>query len=106
MIPKRYKLMGHTINVHVVPEARWKQKDCVGLYEPHRRRILVRGSVDDSLKQHTFCHELVHSILSTMDHKLNDDEKFVDMFAGLLHQAWTTINEPEAKPRRKRSSRG
>lgn len=102
MIPKRYKLLGHTVKVNVIPEARWKQKDCVGLYQPHRHRILIRGSVEQSLREHTFYHELVHSILSSMDHDLNDDEKFVDMFAGLLHQAMTTANEPEPKARKKR----
>ena len=90
MIPAKYKLLGHTISVRIVPESRWKAKDCVGTYEPHRHRILIRGSATPSLREHTYVHELVHSILGAMGHRLNEDEEFVDMFAGLLHQALTT----------------
>lgn len=37
--------------------------------------------------EHTFYHELVHSILISMgESDLNKDEKFVDLFALFLHQ--------------------
>lgn len=90
MIPKSYKLLGHTVTVHVVPEEDWKHQDCVGLYEPHRHRILIRGDLTDSLKLHTLYHEMVHSWLTALGHELNDDEKFVDMLGGMMHQAMTT----------------
>ncbi len=103
MIPKRYKLLGQTIKVRVIPTAKWRSKDCVGLYEPTKQLISIHGALEPQQRQQTFVHELVHSILSAMEHRMNDDEKAVDLFASLLHQAWTTIDEPEAKPRRKRS---
>lgn len=100
MIPKSYNLLGHKINVHIVPESRWKPKSCVGTFEPHRHRIMIRGSLDESLRGHTFYHEMVHSILSSMGHDLNEDENFVDMFAGLLHQAATTMEFPPVRKKK------
>ena len=39
-------------------------------------------------QEHAFLHELVHAILTQMSEgDLNGNEKFVDIFAGLLHQA-------------------
>ncbi len=39
----------------------------------------------------TFCHELVHIMLYFAgEHELRNNEKFVDVFSGLLHQALTT----------------
>ena len=90
MLPKSYCLLGHTVTVKVVPGADWAHPDCVGLYEPHRHRILIRGDLSESLQQHTLYHEMVHSWLSAMSHDLNEDEKFVDMLGGLIHQAMTT----------------
>jgi Zn-dependent peptidase ImmA (M78 family) len=97
MIPASLKLLGHTITVRLVPEAEWKHDDCVGLYEAHRHRILIRDSISESLQHHTFYHELTHAILGTMGHQLNGDEVFVDMFSGLLHQAVSTTKFPGGK---------
>lgn len=48
--------------------------------------------VTETSIEHTFCHELVHQILYLTEHnKLNKNEAFVDCFAGLLHQALTTM---------------
>ena len=41
--------------------------------------------------EETFYHELVHIILyHAGEHELRNNEKFVDVFSGLLHQALTT----------------
>lgn len=41
--------------------------------------------------EHTYIHELVHWLFYLSGKKdLNDDEVFVDVFAGLLHQVLTT----------------
>jgi len=85
-----FKLLGHTIRVKEIPETEWRHEDCVGLYEPHRQRILIRGGLTDSLRWHTVYHEMVHAILGAMGHELNNNENFVDMVAGLLHQALST----------------
>ena len=42
----------------------------------------------------TFFHELIHSILRTMGElELNDNEKFVNCFAGFLTEAIRTMEE-------------
>jgi len=41
--------------------------------------------------EQAFLHELVHDILYHMESEKNDDEKFVNLFASLLHQALTTM---------------
>jgi hypothetical protein len=40
------------------------------------------------LKEHTFFHEVLHQVLDSAGYKkLNNDEQFVDLVSGLLHQA-------------------
>lgn len=91
MIPKTFQLMGHTITVRVVAEKDWTDDDAVGLWNPQNLLIQIRGGMPDQRTQQAFCHELVHAILCHFSHPLNTDEAFVDTFAGLLHQAWTSI---------------
>ncbi len=96
MIPKSFRLMGHTYRVEVVDEKDWLEDDDVGACHHERHLILIRANQDDSAKQHTFCHELVHAILGRMgENELDDDEQFVDVFGALLHQAWTSIPQPK-----------
>lgn len=52
-----------------------------------------------SCVEQAFLHELVHGILHHMESKLYDDEKFVNQFANLLHQAIVTMEYPE-KPKK------
>ena len=48
--------------------------------------------IPDSSIEHTFIHELVHMCLyHTEQYELGKNEGFVDAFAGLLHQALTTM---------------
>lgn len=91
MIPSSFQLMGHTIKVRVVPEKDWSDDESVGLWNPQNLTIQVRGGMAEQRMQQAFVHELVHAILSHFSHPLNTDEQFVDTFAGLLHQAWTTV---------------
>ena len=95
-IPKRFKLLGHTITVKEEP---------AGVYENNRYgctsfegkwiKLTPRSAslpVAQSSLEHTFLHELVHMCLyHTEQAKLNENEDFVDCFAGLLHQALTTM---------------
>ena len=91
MIPKQFRLMGHTIGVKVIPESEWTDDDAVGLWNSQNLLIQVRGGMADQRIQQAFCHELVHAILDHFGHPISKDEQFVDTFAGLLHQAWTSI---------------
>jgi hypothetical protein len=104
MIPSSFPLLGHTIQVFVTPREDWEfGDDCVGIWLPHCHQIHIQGGVDDSLKMHTFFHEMCHAVLDMMNHKLGRNEVFVDTLAGLLHQALTGAQYP--KPVQKRASK-
>jgi hypothetical protein len=66
--------------------------DTVGMYDPTRHRIDLRGDLGDTELQQAFCHEWSHSLLCEMNHPLNHDEVFVDNLASLLHQSLTTFD--------------
>lgn len=95
-IPKRFKLLGHTIEVVESPGDHFNERRFGSTsYEGKEIRIVPRGSnhpVTQSSIEHTFLHELVHLCLyHTEQSKLNENDSFVDAFAGLLHQALTTM---------------
>ena len=47
--------------------------------------------VPQNLKERTYFHELTHAILDEIGyHKLSGDEKFIEAFSLLLHQAMKT----------------
>ncbi len=101
-IPKSFQLHGHTITVRILPLSRWPHsKGAVGIWDPSLNRIDLRGDQPDTALQQTLCHEIVHSILSAMNHKLNNDEIFVDIFGSLLAQALAsfTHRRPRAQPK-------
>jgi hypothetical protein len=99
-IPKRFKLLGRTITVEYDPmldsrhglrgEARYTS-DTIALQPT--TDTFVRSPCH--LEQ-TFLHEMVHFILEGMnEHDLRGNEKFVDNFSALLHQALTTAEYEE-----------
>lgn len=95
-IPKRFKLLGHTIEVKEEPE-RFFERNSYGAcsYESKWIKLVPKSEshpVTQSSVEHTFIHELVHMCLyHTEQGQLNDNEGFVDTMAGLLHQALTTM---------------
>lgn len=95
-IPKRFKLLGHTIEV-LEDKVMFFEKQNYGkccyegkwikLVHPSDQHPITQTSLE-----HTFMHELVHICLyHTEQGQLNDNEGFVDTLAGLLHQALTTM---------------
>lgn len=90
-IPKSFALHGTTYSVVIVRPEEWEGEDeDVGYFIP-MRCVIVLKAVNRQLMEHTFCHELVHAIVNAMgEDKLYRNEKFVDTFAGLLHQALLT----------------
>ena len=88
--------MGETISVEYDPLLTVRD-DCRGQASYRTSRILLQPSSETWPRsatdiEHTFCHELTHHILNKMFRDdLNGDEKFVDVFAGLLHQALVTM---------------
>ena len=90
-IPSKYKLGGMAMEVRMVERCNDDHAGecflCSGYME-----IAEKFNRDDhqseSCKVNTFYHELVHSILGTMgEYELNENEKFVNCFAGFLADA-------------------
>lgn len=94
-IPKRFKLFGHTIEVVQDHSLRFRE-NCNGEARYRTRTIMLSPSAPNYPRiqsdiEHTFLHELTHWILHELNEiDLRNNEKFVDTFAGLLHQALTT----------------
>lgn len=94
-IPNHFTLMGREIEVV------WRE-DLVGKEDASGRASWRRGEIelqkpcktheaDTAYVEQTFCHELVHMILWAMaEEDLSENERFVDLFGGLLHQAMVT----------------
>lgn len=75
--------MGHIIKIKLVDDI----EEC-GFAKYDENEILLNKNNIPSAMEHTLCHELIHFILYYMNiPKLRDDEHFVDVFAGLLHQS-------------------
>lgn len=95
-IPKRFKLLGHSIEVKDDDEIFFLKRSygqcCfegkwIKLVRPHAKHPITQSSLE-----HSFLHELIHMCLyHTEQSQLNDNEGFVDSLAGLLHQALTTM---------------
>jgi hypothetical protein len=102
-IPKRFKLLGHTIEVGEDHDGYYqRQRYGCASYEGKWIKLQLPTQahpITQSSLEHTFMHELVHMCLyHTEQCQLNDNEAFVDSFAGLLHQALTTMEfEPETE---------
>ena len=105
-IPKRFKLMGKTITVEIVPDL-LDNEDATGAAEYRKQRIrlqkidgeYVQRTVED--QEHWFLHELTHHIFNALDEiDLRNNEKLVEQFSGLLHQALTTAEYDEPKGER------
>lgn len=103
-IPTSIRLMGHTVRIVALPPAKWKQKDCVGYFNPKEMEIGVLKRPGTHTEQ-AFHHELTHAILYCMGNDLYEDEAFVDTFAGLMHQAMTSAKFTDPRqPRRPRKA--
>lgn len=93
-IPESFQLHGQVIKV-IWDETLQAKNDARG--EAHLRNNEIHlqshtSSVPNPVTdiEQAFCHELVHWILNQMNHKLNGNEPFVNLFASLLHQALVT----------------
>ena len=97
-IPKKFKLFGETITVEYVLDLIEKHERMgQAIYRENKIQLLDIDNDTYSTKptvhiEQTFFHELIHFILTKMNlNDLSADEKFVDVFASLLHQAMTTM---------------
>jgi hypothetical protein len=112
MIPSKVNILGHTVNISY-DDKRCNDASVYGLYFPIDKKIVLSKNfikddvvtpLSDDIIYHTYLHELVHAILDAMnEHKLYKDEKFIDVFSGILAQIKQTeeyeTNEIKRKPR-------
>ncbi len=92
-IPESVQLLGTTVPVLPFEQVTKTDKKTLGLARYSNKTIYLadecRGKpVRQSVKEHTFFHELLHQVLESAGYnEMNSDEQFVDVIAGLLHQA-------------------
>ena len=87
--PKAFKLAGHTIAVKLDKDL-MTIEDSYGNYSERTSTInlVAPGAISKSKIEQTFFHELVHAILDELGElDLSKNERFVDSFSTLLHQA-------------------
>jgi hypothetical protein len=104
-VPKKFKLFSATINV-VFDNRRMEDKKLFGEFDSAMNKITLcdmYGGEEVVVERvsDTFYHEKVHAILDAMNEKdLNNNEKFVDLFAKLLRQSDETAEfEEQYSPR-------
>ncbi|KAF0218808.1 MAG: hypothetical protein FD174_2591 [Geobacteraceae bacterium] len=103
-IPKRFRLMGHIINVveekRLAHERNWNG---AALYDECLIQLLPISEQHpraESKFEQTFCHELAHWLLyyagGAVNHNLggeyvHNNEEFVDLLGSLIHQAFDSM---------------
>lgn len=94
-IPKSFELFGQTITVEFVDDL-VEEQEAHGISSLKKNLIQLQSTnaiVKRPITQieQTFLHELVHNIYSAMgETKLCNNEKHIELFSQLLHQALTT----------------
>ena len=88
-IPRRFSLMGHDIEVILVPDLVKKQ----GIYGCWMQTLNIiqlqepGGNYSESFMLQTFWHEAVHAALDILGYeKLSMKEDFVDLMGQAIHQ--------------------
>ena len=88
-IPKKFKILGYTIKVKYKKDL-CALNDVYGFAEYRKNTIRlqkVMGIYTKNQIEATFYHEVVHFILNAMgEDELKSNEKFVGLFADMLHQ--------------------
>ena len=98
-IPKRFKLLGQTIEVKFDPSVQFEDGQ-LGWAKFNSMEIILQPSTEQTFMpkekvELNFFHELVHHIFyvagnERFDPPLHKDEFLVDLVAGLLHQFMST----------------
>jgi len=88
---RSFKLLGKTVKI-VYSKDLEDKADAHGLWEDDKQVITLQSGMSQDQELHTLWHEITHAILDTMNEdKLSKNEKFVDLFGGLLHQVVSTL---------------
>ena len=94
-IPKSFQIMGHNIKINLNPSFRLVEGN-LGVADYQTCTITLQKDTPEfpisrTALEHTYCHEMVHWILYSMgEEELRENEKFVDLFGGFLHQILNT----------------
>jgi len=89
-IPKSFNLFGHTITVEC-DDLKMDEMAADGIYSNKVKQITLHSSISKTKRETVFLHEVVHAILKHLgEEELNENEKFVDLMAQMLHQFLTT----------------
>lgn len=90
-IPGEFQLIGHKIKVFWDDHLMANQQS-LGVCHFDENKIFLQTAISElniaeEVVKQTFLHEVVHFMLHLMgEEKLNEDEKFVDLFAQLNYQ--------------------
>ncbi len=101
-IPSRFNLLGREIQV-VFDNKTCGDRKCLGSAYLDFDKILLADEKEgiklpSSLIEHTFVHEALHHFLNALgEDKLGDNEKFVDILSGMIHQMLTTSKYDESQ---------
>lgn len=86
-IPNKVQLMGETIKVTIDKDLAMRT-DAFGQAHHRFNEIKINYNDNKEIMEHTFFHELTHMVLDKMNEQdLSGNEKFVNLFGGLLYQA-------------------
>lgn len=100
IIPTQFRLFGKTIQVEFVEDLADTTGGVVGRSSFQKGQLLLQSQSPSRPRPNdeqdsTFFHELVHLLLdASRRHDLSDDEDFVEIFSGLLHQAIVSAERP------------
>jgi hypothetical protein len=91
VIPRQFKLFGSTWTVQQPNRVTADGESVLGHCDSDTAIIQLRRNLKRELKEVTYCHELTHAILYSLEYnKLSNDETFVERFSKALHQVLTT----------------
>lgn len=100
-IPKSFILNGHEIKIKFLDALVSDEgEELMGEANHPRNTIKIARTIKDGKKKvklpksqidHTACHEIIHQMLDKLgEHKLNNNEKFVDAMGSMLYQFLNT----------------
>jgi hypothetical protein len=101
-VPSRFNLLGREITV-IYDTERCNARGAFGYADLSYDTIYLAEELDGKpiptpTLAHTFLHEALHFMLDAMgENKLGNNEKFVDLLSGLMHQMLTTSQSDDSQ---------
>ena len=89
-IPKEFTIFNEKYKVRQLKKV--DADDSWGEHDFSTNTIKIKKDLEDSQKERTFLHEVMHCVLEQLSYnELSGDEKFVDQVATALHQVLKTM---------------